>query len=107
MRIIVMIIILNSCSIISSNSGYYKIGGVDGGHYIKIQEKKTDFIYRVIILNEQKQILVEGDFKLNETCKKHFTKQELLKKINYYNNAGRIYLIEDNELNCHLDLIRL
>lgn len=107
MRIMVMFIILNSCSIISNNTGYNKIGGVDGGHYIKIQEKKTDLIYRLKILNEQKQIIVEGDFQFHAKCKIHFTKRELLKKINFYDNAGRIYLIEDNEGNCHLELIKL
>lgn len=97
-------IVLMACSIIKPKDGYAKIGGVDGGHYLKIIKKNNNY-YQVTILNERKEVIKQGYFKLVNSCCNDCSPRELLKKIDFYDNNEKIYLITENNRTCFLEFV--
>jgi hypothetical protein len=88
-----ILLTLSSCSLFKmSNNDFIKIGGIDGGHYLKIEEIKNN-TYNFVILNENKEVIINDVFTPCEKCDtSKITKKYILKNANFYDNSGKLYL---------------
>lgn len=102
MKNLIVFFFLTSCSLLKLKSDdYIKIGGVDGGHYLKVEELKNS-TYKFIILNEKKELLVSDIFTPCEDCQQSIiTKKYILKNVNFYDNSGKLYLVNKRGKVCY------
>lgn len=82
------------------------IGGVDGGHWYKIDKTLSPNIFKIKIFNDYNgDVIIDSTFTFNSDCKlKQMDLRKLIQSINGYDGEKILLNYKANDTNCYLIL---